>query len=75
MSQAFNGKLRGLIYAKYRNASECARALGWSKARLSRIMLGHKEPDISEVADMAKALDVSTDTLACIFLASESTNG
>lgn len=75
MQQEYVGKLRGMVHEKYRSAAEYARDLGWSRARLNRIMLGKKEPDISEVADMARVLGVSMDTLACIFLPTESTNG
>lgn len=71
---AKNLQLSGMIHAKYANESDFARALGWSRQRLSKITNGHKYPDLFETENMAHALETSFSDLAQIFLSSKSTN-
>lgn len=63
-----NNELRGMIYARYRNASECARALGWQRNRLSVIVTGRKEASLREAAALAGALDCSLEEMAALLL-------
>lgn len=59
---------RGRIYEKYRNQSELARALGWNKQRLSRILTGAKTPTLAEVRELSKKLEMLFEDTANIFL-------
>lgn len=71
---AKNLQLSGMIHAKYKNESDFARALGWSRQRLCKITNGQRFPDLFETENMAQALDTSFSDLAHIFLSSKSTN-
>lgn len=70
---AKNLLLNGMIHAKFATESEMANAIGWSRQRLNKVTTGKKVPDLFELNNMAKALDVSFIDLAQIFLGSEST--
>ena len=72
---AKNLALRGMIYSKFENEAKFADALGWSRQKLNKITTGKKEPDLSEVRDMANVLDASFMDVAHIFLHNESPNG
>lgn len=61
-------KLRSLIYGRFVNEAEFARRLGWSRQRLNKITTGAKEPNLTEVRDIALALNVPFDDVANIFL-------
>ena len=71
---AKNLQLSGMIHSKFENESDFARALGWSRQRLSKITNGHRFPDLFETEDMAQALGSTFTDLAQIFLTSKSTN-
>lgn len=51
------GGLTGLIYAKFRSQTECAKALGWQKQKLSRIVNGVSKPDVDDVNALANVFD------------------
>lgn len=61
-------ELRGMIYARYRNASECARALGWQRNKLSVIVTGRKEVSLREAAALAGALGCGLEEMAEVLL-------
>jgi hypothetical protein len=63
-----NGKLRGAIYSKFKSASAFADALGWTKQKLSNVLTGKKIPNVTEIADMARAMKMSNAELLAIFL-------
>lgn len=67
--------LCGLIHSKYDFEIQLAREIGWSKQRLNRITTGAKEPDLSEVYVLSKALNVPFEQMANIFLQAKSPNG
>ena len=59
---------RGLVYAKYRNITEFAEAIGWSRNKASRIVNGVQEPDAKEMEQMANVLGIdSPEEFARIF--------
>lgn len=60
-------ELRGLIYGKFRTSSDLARHLGWPRQRLNKITCGQKIPNITEVRQIADALDVPIETIADFF--------
>lgn len=66
--------LRGLIYSKYDTEAELARALNWSRQKLSKITNGKVEPTIDELSQLAESLQVSIGDLANIFLQYRSSN-
>lgn len=61
-------ELSALIHGKYRSDSDCARAMGWSRQRLYKIVYGLKSPSLDEAIMIAKALDVPLEKIADIFL-------
>ena len=67
--------LRGIIYSTYETEKDCAIAMGWPKQRLNKIANGKKEPSVSEVSAIAKAVKRSVGEVAEIFLAMWSPNG
>ena len=67
-------QLRGMIYSHFESEAACARAIGWKRQKLSKITNGIKEPDVSELAELARALECSVDDLVQIFLTQKSPN-
>lgn len=67
--------LNGLIYNKYRNQSDMAEKMGWSRQRLNKIINGKKVPDLMEVDCLATALGVDLMTVAQFFLPEKSPYG
>lgn len=61
-------ELNGLIYAQYDSQSEFAQKLGWPRQKLNKILMGTKEPDLRETAEIADGLNKPLDTIAAIFL-------
>lgn len=63
-----NLDLRGKIHAKFDSEAEMARALGWTRQRLSKITNGHKIPTIFEIDDMATVLGCTFMDIANFYL-------
>lgn len=61
-------ELCSLIHAVYDSESQFATAIGWTKQRMNRITNGVKEPDLSEVAEIADGLRQPFEKIAYIFL-------
>lgn len=68
-------ELRGLIYSKYDSEADMAKKMGWPRQRLSKITNGIKEPDVNELNEIAKPLNLSVGEVAQIFLRHKSPNG
>ena len=68
-------ELKGLIYSKFISESDLARHLGWARQKLNKITNGIKEPDITELNELAKALNKPIGDMAQIFLNHKSPNG
>lgn len=66
--------LRGAICARYKTEAACARALGWRRQKLNYITNRKRMPDVRDVNDLAKALDLDVGTLIDFFLSGASTN-
>ncbi|MCL1873635.1 MAG: helix-turn-helix transcriptional regulator [Clostridiales bacterium] len=64
--------LRGIIYTKFDSEANCAKAMGWHRQKLSKITNGTKIPDLFELEQLSKALDVPLSQLAKIFLTQKS---
>lgn len=76
MSQsAHKLELRGIICSKYHSEAECARSMDWTKQKLNKITNGSKEPNVTELCELAKAIDVPVQDLALFFLRMWSPNG
>lgn len=60
--------LRGAIYDQFDTEADFARKLGWTRQKLNRITLGHKEPTVSEVNELATGLNISVEQVAGFFL-------
>lgn len=60
---------RGIVFAKFKNITEFAEAVGWSRNKASRIVNGVQEPNANEMEQMANVLGVkSPEEFAAIFL-------
>lgn len=67
-------ELKGLIYSKFNSESDLARRLGWTRQKLNKITNGVKEPDITELNELAKILEKPIGDMAQIFLNNKSPN-
>ncbi len=67
-------ELDKLIHETYKNESACARAMGWHRQRLNKITTGIKEPDVTELNEIAVALNKTVGEIAEIFLSRKSPN-
>lgn len=63
-----NMKLRSAIYGKFKNETEFAAAIGWSRQKVNKMTNGQYEPDLNEVNDIAKALEMDFYETANLFL-------
>lgn len=61
-------KVKGAVYARFKDIAELANKLGWSRQKLSPIVNGKKEPSLSDVQAMADAMEMESDILASFFL-------
>lgn len=68
-------ELSSLIHAKFRSESDFARAIGWTKQRVNKIVNGKMQPSLGDAIAMAQTLEVSLSKIAKIFLPNESPNG
>lgn len=67
-------KVRGAVYARYSDIATLAKEIGWSRQKLSPIVNGKKEPDLTEVQLMADAMGMDASELASFFLDLKSQN-
>lgn len=70
----FINNVKGAVYARYKDIAELAETLGWSRQKLSPIVNGKKEPTLSDIQAMAKAMDMDVAQLASFFLELKSQN-
>ena len=68
-------ELRSIIYGEYKSEAELARYLNWFPQRLNLITNGIREPNIQEINDLTKALEITVEELIDIFLRHKSPNG
>ena len=66
--------VKGAVYARYKDIADLANALGWSRQKLSPIVNGKKEPSLSDVQEMAKAMEMDVTQLTSFFLELKSQN-
>lgn len=66
--------VKGAVYARYKDIAELAQTLGWSRQKLSPIVNGKREPSLSDIQAMAKAMEMDADELASFFLELKSQN-
>lgn len=67
--------LSALIHGKFKSDSEFAKAIGWTRQKLYKIVNGLKDPSLEEAIVMANGLEVSLSTIAEIFLQYKSPKG
>lgn len=63
--------LRQAIFGKYKNVTKAAEAMGWKEKKLHRIVNGEQEPKVSDVAELAKELDLDVGTVIGFFTEEE----
>lgn len=68
-------RLRGEIVAKFRTQTAFAKAIGWHKNKVSKLVLGEYKPDTDEVAEITDTLDLDEAGFCSIFLPKVSSNG
>lgn len=67
-------KLRAEIYEQYDSMSQFAQKIGWSRQRLSNIVLGKQRANTSDVKTLADALNISGEMLFDFFMPERSRN-
>lgn len=65
---AKNFDLKGRIHSKFNSEAEFAKAIGWTRQRLSKITNGHRIPTLLEVDILATALGCSFMDIARFYL-------
>ncbi len=68
-------ELSALIHGKFRTDADFAKALGWSRQRIYKIVNGLKDPSLDEAISIAKVLEEPLNEIANIFLRYKSPNG
>ena len=66
--------VKGAVYARFKDIADLANTLGWSRQKLSPIVNGLKEPDLSDIQAMAKAMEMDVFELTLFFLELKSQN-
>lgn len=61
-------KVRGAVYARYKDIATLAEKLGWSRQKLSMFVNGYREPNLSDIQVMAEAMEMDVAELALFFL-------
>lgn len=69
-----NKELVSLIYGKFSTMAEMAAAVGWSRAKLSKIING-QEPSLSDFVIFCRVLDCTPSRMLEIFLGKKFLNG
>lgn len=72
---AMKRTISSIIHSVFNSEADCAKAIGWQRQRLNRIVNGSKEPSVSEVAAISRAIGKPQGETADIFLAYWSPNG
>ena len=67
--------ISSIIHSVFSSEAACAKAIGWERQRLNRIVNGAKEPSVSEVAAISRAIGKPQTETADIFLRYWSPNG
>ena len=67
-------ELRSLIFKHYDTEAQLARKLNWSRQKLNKITNGNKVPDIQELSELSRGLNISVGALAEFFLIEKSPN-
>lgn len=63
--------LRGIVLSRYKTIGAFADAVGWKRSKTSRVLNGTQIPDVNDVSDMAKCLEItSQETFMQIFFCS-----
>lgn len=68
-------ELRALIYSTFDSEADMAKSMGWSRQRLNKITTGVKIPNLWELQEISKELNVPISSMAEIFLANKSPVG
>ena len=66
-------RLRSLIYGQFHTAADMARQMEWDKQKLHRVISGKQKPNLTDLSDMARALNQPLMDMANIFLRAEPT--
>ena len=62
-----NARLREEIKRKYTSESKMAAVMGWSRQKLSKTILGERNPKIADINVMSKALGISVGEVISFF--------
>lgn len=67
-------ELRSIIYRKFDSEAQLSSLLGWKRQKLNKITNGQKEPNLTEINELAIALHMTVEEIAQIFLRNKSPN-
>lgn len=61
-------EFRGAVYSRFSDATAFADKLGWSRQKVSYIMNGKRVPRLSDIQEMASAMNMDVCKVASFFL-------
>ena len=61
-------RVRGAIYARFKDIAQLADVLGWSRQKLSALANGVREPSLNDIQLLAKAMEMDVELLTSFFL-------
>ena len=62
-----DSRLRTVIRKKYRTDNEFAKAMGWTKQKVSKTLKGQRSPKISDLNAMSEALELPIGEVVSFF--------
>ena len=68
-----NNALRGLIFSKYKSINEFSKEIGWHRNKASRIINGNRDPNATEMIQLANHLNMTLEIFIPIFFEYEFT--
>ena len=61
--------LRGIVVSKFGSVANFAKAIGWGYSKTNRIVGGRQEPDVEDIKQMARCLEINDpQAIVSIFL-------
>lgn len=70
-----NMELNGSIHKIFHSQTEMSRSMGWSRQRLNKVLNRKQEPSVRDVCEIADALRMKFEDVACFFVPEKSPDG
>lgn len=66
--------LRGVVYDNFPSMRAFSKVIGWDRTKTCNIVNGNREPRVSDLSDLSRALNMPVEQLAQFFLHNKSQN-